>query len=294
MHSFPINDETEFQDAMKNPGNTRMFPEGSCDTHFHVFGNGQEFPLIEERSYTPRKASIGDYRRAFGPLGVDKCVLVQPSVYGRDHSLLKRTLRDAAPSAMRGVAVIYEDTPDREIDALHALGVRGARCNALFQGGVPLASLRAVADRIRKWGWHIQLLVNVDEEPSLVQQVAGMGVAVVVDHFGHPGIRSGTAGRGLDNLRSLMKEGQAWVKLSGAYRISETASAIDPAVIPIAHSLVQANPDQVLWGSDWPHPGIEAHSHSGAELARALMDWVPREMLKKTLVDNPARLYWDR
>lgn len=280
--------------SSENPCAARMFPAGSCDTHFHVFGNPWEFPFSEDRSYTPDPASMGDYRQAFGPLGVDKCVLVQPSVYGRDHSLLKQVLRNAAEGAMRGVAVIYEDTADSEIDTLHALGVRGARCNALFRGGVSSSSLRAIAERIRGLGWHIQLLVNVDDAPDLAPQVAAMGMNVVVDHFGHPRIHSGAQGRGLKNLQALMKEGLAWVKFSGVYRISETASANDPAILPIAKALAQANPDRILWGSDWPHPGIQAHSHSSAELAHALMEWVPAQMLKKILVDNPARLYWGR
>ena len=143
-----------------------LFPENSCDTHFHVFGRSDDFPLIAERAYTPAVASMDGYWKAFRPLGVDRCVLVQPSVYGRDHGLLKQTLRHAESGRMRGVAVIYEDTPDAEIEALHALGVRGARCNALFSGGVSVSSLQAVADRIRGLAWHVQLLVNVDEDPG--------------------------------------------------------------------------------------------------------------------------------
>lgn len=282
----------DFSGQESQAGMARIFPAGSCDTHFHVFGNPSEYPLIQERSYTPAAALIGDYRKAFKPVGVDKCILVQPSVYGRDHRLLKNTLRDASRGTMRGVAVIYDDTADRDIEALHVLGVRGARCNALFQGGVSASRLKAVADRIKGLGWHIQLLVNVDDDPGLVQRVAALGVDVVVDHFGHPHARSGAGGQGLANLQALMKEGRAWVKFSGAYRISETASAADTAIYPIAQALLQANPDRIVWGSDWPHPGIKAREHSSRELAHALLQWVPGEMLHRILVDNPARLYW--
>ncbi|MBL8356716.1 MAG: amidohydrolase family protein [Delftia acidovorans] len=278
--------------AVENPAEQYLFPKNSCDTHFHVFGHSDEFPLIAERAYTPAIASMADYWKTFRPLGVEKCVLVQPSVYGRDHGLLRKTLRQADAGRMRGVAVIHEDTPDAEIEELHALGVRGARCNALFPGGVSVSSLQAVADRIRGLGWHMQLLVNVDDDPDLVPRVADMGVAVVVDHFGHPSRQLGAGGPGSRNLQALMKEGRAWVKFSGAYRISETASAVDPAVVPIAHALVQANPHRIVWGSDWPHPGINAHSHSGIELAQALMEWVPEEYRQAVLVENPAVLYW--
>lgn len=293
MNSPRFNDGLDFLDAAENPVENPFFPPGSCDAHFHVFGNTDDFPLIDECAYTPATACIQDYWKAFRPLGVDRCVLVQPSVYGRDHRLLQQTLRHAEPGRMRGVAVIHEDTPDAEIEALHALGVRGARCNALFPGGVGISALRGVADRIRGLGWHLQLLVDVDEDAGLVQRVADMGVAVVVDHFGHPSHPLGASGPGSRNLQALMREGRAWVKFSGAYRISETASAVDPAVIPIAHALVRANPQRILWGSDWPHPGINAHSNSAIELAQALLEWLPPEIRRTVLVDNPARLYWE-
>ncbi|XAH23746.1 amidohydrolase family protein [Xylophilus sp. GW821-FHT01B05] len=271
----------------------RIFPQGSCDTHFHVFGHPHEFPFITERSYTPAPASIADYWASFRPVGVDRCILVQPSVYGRNHELLKLTLKNAVPGSMRGVAVIFEDTPDSEIESLHRLGVRGARCNALFSGGVSVSSLQSIADRIKSLGWHIQLLVDVDWAPDLPKLVAEMGLPVVVDHFGHPSVHKNVGGRGLRNLHSLLEEGRAWVKFSGAYRLSETASAVDPSLIPLAHSLVQANPDRILWGSDWPHPGINAHSTSSSELAGAVFDWLPAGNIQKVMVDNPTQLYWN-
>lgn len=276
------------------PGATeRVFPQGACDTHLHVFGSPGEFPFIAERAYTPPSATIEQYWSAYRPLGMDRCVLVQPSVYGRDHSLLKRTLGDAAAGSMRGVAVIFEDTPDTEMEELHRLGVRGARCNALFSGGVSIASVQSIADRVKGLGWHIQLLVDIDEDIRLVQGLAESGMTVVVDHFGHPSDCSDIDSRGIRSLRSLMREGCAWVKFSGAYRISAAASGVDPAVLPLAHSLVQANPHRIVWGSDWPHPGIDATSIASAELAGLITHWFPEEIRRKALVDNPTRLYWE-
>lgn len=270
----------------------KIFPEGACDTHFHVFGSPDAFPFIAERSYTPAPATIEQYWAAYGPLGIDRCVLVQPSVYGRDHSLLKRTLGRATPGTMRGVAVLFEDTPDGEIEELHRLGVRGARCNALFNGGVSIDHLHSIADRVKRLGWHIQLLVNVDVDLHLVQSLAEKGVTVVVDHFGHPSNCSDISSRGIKNLRSLLQEGCAWVKFSGAYRLSPAASAVDPFVLPLAQSLAQANPNRVVWGSDWPHPGINAKSTASIELANLVTHWFPEEIRRKALVDNPTQLYW--
>lgn len=292
MQSSSCTESTDFQGAAENRPDPRIFPPGSCDTHFHVFGNAGEFPCIADRSYTPEPATMADYWRIFRPLGIDRCVLVQPSVYGRDHRLLEQTLRQAPADSMRGVAVVHEDMADAEIERLHRLGVRGARCNALFQGGVPVARLQAIVDRIRAFGWHLQMLVDVDDDPGLLVRVAAMGVPVVADHFGHPSHYEGGGGAGLRNLQALMREGRAWVKFSGAYRISRTASAIDPAVLPMAHALLQANPQRVLWGSDWPHPGIQAHSNSAIELAQVAFEWIPAQFRHMVWVENPARLYW--
>ena len=283
------NNQQEFLTEVK-----KVFPEGACDTHFHVFGQAEEFPFIEDRSYTPPPASIGEYWSAFKALGVDRCVLVQPSVYGRDHSLLKQTLRRATPGSMRGVAVIFEDTEDSEIEELHNLGVRGARCNALFSGGVSASNLQSIANRVKNLGWHIQLLVNVDTDPCLVERVADMGVAVVVDHFGHPTYASDINRSGIQNLRSLVKEGRAWVKLSGAYRLSGSASVTEPAAMPLARLFADANSNRILWGSDWPHPGFDRGSISSAELARTFTHWIAdEEIRKKASVANPSQLYWD-
>lgn len=270
----------------------RIFPEGACDTHFHVFGSPDEFPFIAERSYTPPPATIEHYWETFGPLGLDRCVLVQPSVYGRDHSLLKRTLSNAMPGTMRGVAVIFEDTPDSEIEELHRLGVRGARCNALFKGGVSIDNLHSIADRVKGLGWHIQLLVNIDLDLHLVQSLAEKGMTVVVDHFGHPSNCRDTGSLGIKSLRSMLQDGCVWVKFSGSYRLSPAVSAVDPAVLPLAQSLAHANPNRIVWGSDWPHPGINAKSTASVELAHLITDWFPEEIRCKALVDNPSQLYW--
>ncbi len=271
----------------------RIFPPGACDTHFHVFASVDEVPLIAERSYTPAPASIEQYWGLFRPLGIDRCVLVQPSVYGRDHSLLKRTLSDAVPGSMRGVAVVFEDTPDSEIEELHRLGVRGARCNALFNGGVSAASLHAIADRVKTLGWHIQLLVDINTDLHLVQSLAAAGTPVVVDHFGHPRECGDLDSPGLRTLRSLLREGCAWVKFSGSYRLSASASAADPVVLPLAYSLAEANPARIVWGSDWPHPGIDATSTAGIELVKLATHWFPGELWQMAMVQNPTQLYWN-
>lgn len=275
-----------------SPHAINAFPSGACDTHFHVFGPEAEFPLIAERSYTPPAASLSQYQHAIGSLGVERSVLVQPSVYGRDHSLLKQVLAEAESGSMRGVAVIFDDTPDHEIEELHRLGVRGARCNALFDGGTSVDSMQSIADRVRPFGWHIQLLVDIDADLALVRALVDQGTTVVLDHFGHPRDCRNLHSAGIRSLQSMLKEGQAWVKFSAPYRLSASGSANDPCVLPLAHRLAETAPHRIVWGSDWPHPGISAIDNTAARLASLASQWFPGDLMQQALVENPTRLYW--
>jgi len=270
----------------------KVFPAGSCDTHFHVFENTQKYPLIEAPSYIPMLATLDQYKKTFNHYGIDRGVLVQPSVYGKDHELLKHILKAAAPGTMRGVAVIFEDTLDREIEELHELGVRGARCNALFSGGVSARNLEIISKKIKNFGWHMQLLIDINVEPLLVDEVVKFGIPVVVDHFGHAPAPKIENGSGLARLLNAMRDGSAWVKFSGGYRISKSGAAFDSDVRILADKFMKANPDRIVWGSDWPHPGVGQKNFSAGDLFDSINKLTQPELVKKILVDNPSNLYW--
>jgi predicted TIM-barrel fold metal-dependent hydrolase len=268
----------------------RALPRGSCDCHFHVFESPAQFPFAEPRSYTPSPAPLDAYRAMARTLGLERAVLVHPSVYGRDHRSFEATLA-ANREWMRGVAVVYEDTPQRDVERWHALGARGTRCNALFDGGAELRDLPGIVDRIRGLGWHLQLLIDVDRDAQAIVRLAELGVPLVVDHFGHCSAERAPASRGFANLLALVREGRAWVKLSGAYRISPQRRHFTD-VAPLAEALLRANPSQLVWGSDWPHPAIAPPMPDDGHLADALAQWCGPDDLKLILVDNPTRLYW--
>ena len=267
-----------------------MLPPGACDCHFHVFEDPGRYPLAEERSYTPSLATIQDYRAMAGTLGLQRGILVHPSVYGRDHATFEDTLA-ANRSWLRGVAVVYPDTPDAAIERWHQLGCRGTRVNALFAGGATLDDLPSLAGRIRSFGWHFQLLIDVSADADRLLRLAALGLPLVVDHFGHLPASDALQTRGFANLLSLVREGQAWVKLSGPYRVSPQRQGFDD-VRPLAEALAAANPDQLLWGSDWPHPAMAAPMVNDGDLARTLFDWFDESLRRRILVDSPSRLYW--
>jgi len=264
-------------------------PQGSCDCHFHVFEDG--YPFGEPRSYTPTPAPLRAYRDMARAVGLDRAVLVHPSVYGRDHRSFEDTLA-ANRDWMRGVAVAHPDTPQADLARWHELGARGTRCNALFAGGTRIEDMAAVAERVRPYGWHLQLLVDVHAQPEVVSRVVALGLPVVVDHFGHLPAAAGIADPGFARLLEHVRQGSAWVKLSGAYRLADARRGF-AQVRPLVDALLQANPDRLVWGSDWPHPAMAAPMVDDGDLADALFDWLDEAGRRKVLVENPSRLYWD-
>lgn len=286
-----------FQAAVSAP--LQALPAGACDCHFHVFepGPGHEDAarpladaLAEPRSYTPTPAPLAAYRAMAATLGLQRGVLVHPSVYGRDHTSFERLLA-ACGGWMRGVAVAFPDTPLADIARWHALGARGTRCNALFDGGTDMRDLPKIVDRVRALGWHLQVLMDVSRDPRQVLQLADLGVPLVVDHFGHVPAAQALHDPGFANLLALVREGRAWVKLSGAYRISPQRRGFSD-VTPLAHALLRANPAQLVWGSDWPHPAIAPPMADDGHLVNALVQACSEDELQQVLVDNPSRLYW--
>ena len=266
------------------------FPQGTCDTHFHVF-DAARYPYATVRSYTPADATMADYIALRLRYGIDRAVLVQPSVFGADHRYMEDSLR-AHGDCLRAVAVVFAETTDAQLAHWHALGVRGSRVNTLFAGGADPAQRAQTIARIAPLGWHVQLLIDVAAQPDMADSVADKGVPVVIDHLGHhpPGALLKSAG--FANLLALLRDGNAWVKLSGPYRSAADAPryAASQAVVD---RLIEANVDRLLWGSDWPHPPSHYPIPPTPQLMDLVYDWLPDAALRQTvLVDNPSRLYW--
>ncbi|GAA3548114.1 amidohydrolase family protein [Zobellella aerophila] len=265
-------------------------PEGACDCHMHVFGPGRRYPLTAHRSYTPAPASLVDYRKTMAALGVSRAVVVQPSVYGTDNRMVLEVLSKGGGD-VRGVVVIDPDTPDAELQAMHELGVRGVRINLLFKSGVEVSDVRKLAARIAPLGWHLQMLIDVSEFSDLYQSLGSLPVELVIDHMGHMPTHFGVSAPGFQELLALARDGKAWIKLSGAERISAEGYPYAD-VAPFARAIVAAAPERVLWASDWPHTGLERDMPNDGDLLNLLHDWVPEPaLLRRILVDNPQRLY---
>ena len=267
----------------------------SCDCHAHVCGPQSRYPYYRERIYTPADALLADYRHMLDTLGVERAVLVQPSVYGTDNTALLDALAAAGPQ-FRGVAVVDENVAQGELERMHRAGVRGVRVNVVDvkdrkAGTLPLDSLKRLATRVAPFGWHMEFLMHVDEFPDLDRLLADFPVDTVYGHLGYMKTDKGVATPGFQALLRLMQAGKAWVKLTGPYRIS--AQPLPHAdTNPYAHALIAAAPDRVVWGTDWPHVMVKGAMPNDGDIADLLSAWVPDARTReRVLVQNPARLY---
>ncbi|TCT03580.1 amidohydrolase family protein [Aquabacter spiritensis] len=276
----------------------RVFmPAGACDSHAHVCGPLDRYPAFAERIYSPPpEATLDNYRAMLAALGVSRAVLVQPSFYADDNSAVLDGLDAMGPQA-RGIVVLGDDVDDAELERMSAAGVRGVRFNIVDvkdgKGVLPMDRLRAVARRIAPLGWHIELLMHVNEFPDMDRAFADFPTEIVVGHLGYVPARHGTADPGFQALLRLMRDGRAWAKLTGPYRISATGLPHDD-ILPFAETLVDQVPDQLVWGSDWPHVKVSwsIPMPNDGDIADLLTRWVPDPAVReRVLVDNPARLY---
>lgn len=264
-------------------------PALACDCHFHVF-DAARYPYAPRRHYTPADATLADYLAMCAANGIARSVLVHPTVFGGDHRSFEEILA-AHPGRMRGVAVVAPDTPDEAIARWHALGARGTRITTIFGGGPEPKTLERIVAKVKPFGWHLQLLVDVAQRPELVAQALALGIEVVVDHIGHHEAVALRQSAGFANLLAQLREGRTWVKLSAPYRVSAESHG-DPAVQRLAEALTGANARQVVWGTDWPHPTSPHPVPSDARLAALACEWLPDAALREqVLVANPARLY---
>jgi predicted TIM-barrel fold metal-dependent hydrolase len=280
-------------------------PANACDSHTHIFGDLARFPMWSGRSFTPETALPSEMARMHRALHIARVVIVTPSIYRTDNSATLDAIKERGATA-RGIAVIDETTPERDLDMMNAGGIRGIRLNLVTTGQVTLEGVRkrfqAAAVRIRRLGWHVQIYSTLELAAGLKDLVADSPVPVVFDHFASAQAAKGVDQPGFGDIVALVKSGKAYVKISGAYRIATPPDYADAA--PLAKALIAANADRVLWGTDWPHPNavvppggkttdvLPLMQVDDGKLLNLLPAWAPDAALrKKILVDNPARLY---
>jgi len=275
-------------------------PAGACDCHTHIHGDPAKFPWFAGRTYTPEMALPEEMTALHQALKIQRVVIVTPSVYGADNSATIYGLAARGKDA-RGVAVIDDKTTDAELDRLVSLGFKGIRLNLSTAGindpKVATERFVAAAARVKSRNWHVQLNTTLPVIAAMKDALAASPVTLVFDHYGGAKEELGVGQPGFADLVALVKSGKAYVKISVTAGPREHYEYFTP----LAQTLIGANVDRILWGSNWPHPNGAGGSTEkvtplwqvdDALVLNLLPTWAPDPAVRrKILVDNPARLY---
>jgi 2-pyrone-4,6-dicarboxylate lactonase len=269
-------------------------PPLSCDSHFHVFGPHAKFPYAPNRPFTPTDASKEDLFKLHQLLGIQRGCFVNSMAHGHDNGVLIDLL-EAGKGNYRGVVVLDPNTPTAEVERLDEAGVRGIRLHWYFPHGGgprPREEMEKMIALASDHGWHIANHVGGSGMADYYDFIAAIDAPVVIDHMARIDIDEGLNGKAFTALKRLLDRGNAWVKLSGADRITKKPHDYSDAV-PFARALAVHAPERIIWGTDWPHPNHKpGNVPNDGDLVDLIAQIAPDAKTRKLmLVDNPTRLF---
>jgi len=267
-------------------------PPLACDAHCHIFGPAAKFPYARDASYHPPDSPFEALQKLHATLGIERAVIVHASCHGAD---MRVTLDGIARSngRYRGTAIIDETYGERDFQRLHDGGIRGVRFNFVQHlGGRPdMVFFKRTVRRVKDMGWHLILHLDATDLAELDELFKGIPVPMVIDHMGRVKAADGVEQPAFKVLLEWMKHDKFWVKICGAERVSSKGPPFTDAV-PFARKLIEAAPDRILWGTDWPHPNVGRHMPNDGDLVDLFAQMAPEPQLQRQiLVDNPALLY---
>jgi predicted TIM-barrel fold metal-dependent hydrolase len=267
-----------------------VLPKLACDCHAHIFGLPDTYPFARERDYTPPPALVPQYLAMLATVGLERAVIVQPSVYGYDNRCTLDAVRTIGLDRARAVVAVALGSTSASLGELHERGARGVRF--MHGGDDPafLDSLRTLATHLADLGMHIQLYVRPAIWRQLLPVFQGTDVHVVLDHLAHLTADQAAEAENIEALFAALDKGRTWVKLSQC-RGSLTNHPYRDTT-PLAARIAAYAPERCIWGTDWPHPNSLEHMPDDGELVDLIADWAPDPALRqRILVDNPAILY---
>jgi predicted TIM-barrel fold metal-dependent hydrolase len=269
-------------------------PAGTIDTHFHVFGPPHLFPYYENRRYTPPAAPVEHFFGMAKIAGIDRGVMVQPTVHHSDSASTLDALVKGE-GRLRGMIHANAGFDDGEYKKLHAGGVRGVRfnCAPRLGGAFNVERFQSVVSRVTPYGWAIDLHLDPDFLEPHAEMIRRIALPVVIDHFANVHSMSGKDATHYKVLHDLLGEKHVWLKISGTDRLLIRGATYDN-VVALARAVIARAPDRIIWGTDWPHSNMFEHGTipNDGDLMTMVADFAPDEAVRrKILVDNPARLF---
>lgn len=268
-------------------------PPGACDAHVHMLAG--DYPLWEGRVEDPAPggfdAWIARLEAHLDTLGMERVVVVHSILYGGDNAVTLDSVARLGRHRARGIGLVTDQATDADLDALAEAGIAGIRLNYVHGGLLSWDGVKRLAPRLAERGLHVQMLMNAHRHMvEVAEDVAALPVPVVFDHIGWPDVPAGVGEPGFARLQRLVAEGDAYVKLSGIYRVD---GAPYQAAAPLVAALAEANPERCLWGSDWPHIMLaDAAQPDAGQLLNAFFDAVTNEATQAQILSaTPQALY---
>jgi predicted TIM-barrel fold metal-dependent hydrolase len=274
-------------------------PPGACDTHAHIFGPPDIFPYADERRYTPPAAPLEHYRNMQKITGLGRAVFVTPTAHGYDNRVILNAIAQLGESA-RGIANIDSSFDEAALDELHRGGMRGARFHLMDDRHGSEEHLSEQLPRLKKRNWILDLHVDPKDFIDHERFIRALPTTTIIDHMARVRGSDGVDHPAFSLLLELLKDDRFWVKLCSFDKISGVPKAHVEGglpfmdMVPFARAVIEAAPDRVIWGTDWPHgntftPGRVPNEGDLLDLLAVIAP--DAALRKRILVDNPVRLF---
>ena len=267
-------------------------PENSCDSHIHIYTSGFNYSgeFVED-------GDCLDYQQLQRRIGTSRTIVVNPRIYGLNNDCTLNAIKEFGLNNSRGVAVIDPTISDQELERLHKAGIRGVRFTLFTSENAPTTfdMVELVANRIQELGWHLQLHWTPNQIIENKDLLNRINCPIVIDHLGRITQKEYQNHPAYFLILDMLKDGNTWLKLSGAYLNSDKRQDNYSDLNDLARTYVETAPNRLVWGSDWPHPTerLPKVKPNDAELLDLLVSWVPdKDLQRKILVDNPDELYF--
>lgn len=280
-----------------NPPTTKprlVPPPGACDTHLHVYGTTEKYPLSRERNYTPDlHSTLDDYLQVHRSLGLQRAIIVTGSANGTNNEVTVDAL-SRMKGNFKGLALLSPRIKESELVGLKEAGFIGFRIKANGRGGLSFEDSKKMIAHVRGFEWHVEFMSeSMAEVLDAVSFLKSLGLPYVFDHVAHAAPFHNAADRAFSKLLAVLSnEEHAWINLYSFYQSSKIGPPHYTDMIDVVRSIIEARPDRVIWGSNWPHAGIAGPMPHDADLLDFLLAAAPEEDLRKQiLAENPANLY---
>lgn len=273
-------------------------PPGACDTHLHIYGPFDRYPLVPERHYDPDPhCTLDDYLKVQEALGLDRAVIVTGSGNGTNNQITLDAIT-RMNGRFKGLAgQLDPNSSDAELRRLKDGGITGFRIKGAGTGrtGMTTRETPRMVERAQGFGWHIEFMSgSMQEVIETTPFLSAQKVPYLFDHVAHAEPEQHKHGdREFNELIAILKnEEHAWINLYSFYQLSKSGAPAYADMVGVIQSIIAARPDHVVWGTNWPHASITVATPNDGDLVDFLLAAAPDEVTrKKILSDNPAKLY---